>query len=357
MCSTPFGITDYIGPGTGRPKTSRSSSAQRLSASRIISVSRACRLCSANRLCSTPFGITDYIGRLAARRLGAGADVLNAFRHHGLYRRHPVADRRRQGEMRAQRLSASRIISVPVCGYHGPIVLCSTPFGITDYIGPITSSASAPSLTCAQRLSASRIISDQRPVDRVVASVRVLNAFRHHGLYRTCSIASRSCSLSSAQRLSASRIISEVHQAGRTGPRLLVLNAFRHHGLYRLGIDETRLAELAGAQRLSASRIISAPPPRMPAPPPPRVLNAFRHHGLYRHPVRRPAPEAHCAQRLSASRIISAGQRGEDLPHPGCSTPFGITDYIGLLSRQQRQGLVVVLNAFRHHGLYRMIYG
>ena len=35
--------------------------------------------------CSTPFGITDYIGRILARESGA-IQVLNAFRHHGLYR-------------------------------------------------------------------------------------------------------------------------------------------------------------------------------------------------------------------------------------------------------------------------------
>ena len=159
-CSTPFGITDYIGSATTTTPTTHLS------------------------LCSTPFGITDYIGRLVADGGPAGCGrVLNAFRHHGLYRR--------------TRLTPVRSPSV-----------CSTPFGITDYIGL-------------------GLVNEQ-------AQSVVLNAFRHHGLYRRvrerqrdapvrdgcstpfgitdyigCRLAppasrSRIC----AQRLSASRIIS-----------------------------------------------------------------------------------------------------------------------------------------------------
>ena len=37
-------------------------------------------------MCSTPFGITDYIGPHGPCRHRQGPRVFNAFRHHGLYR-------------------------------------------------------------------------------------------------------------------------------------------------------------------------------------------------------------------------------------------------------------------------------
>ena len=85
-CSTPFGITDYIGIGwnTSTPPASRC--AQRLSASRIISVAAGTTVKHLPAMCSTPFGITDYIGLRCRSALSAGRHVLNAFRHHGLYR-------------------------------------------------------------------------------------------------------------------------------------------------------------------------------------------------------------------------------------------------------------------------------
>ena len=134
MCSTPFGITDYIGftHGVYDPWV---------------------------RSCSTPFGITDYIGLIELDEAIISASVLNAFRHHGLYREphgpasvpfvpHVLNAFRHHGLYRAaalgrspaaprgaQRLSASRIISAPV------------------------SAASVTASRGAQRLSASRIIS------------------------------------------------------------------------------------------------------------------------------------------------------------------------------------------------------
>ena len=88
-CSTPFGITDYIGSpiiGYWLPDPP---------------------------MCSTPFGITDYIGSSAPR----GASI--------------------RQQLSAQRLSASRIISVRKFWITKPAfpLRCSTPFGITDYIG------------------------------------------------------------------------------------------------------------------------------------------------------------------------------------------------------------------------------
>ena len=62
------------------------------------------------------------------------------------------------------------------------------------------------------------------------------------------------------------------------------------------------------------------------------MLNAFRHHGVYR-------PE-----RVAMLRSMSTE----------CSTPFGITEYIGRQPRALSPGRrAIVLNAFRHHGVYR----
>ena len=134
-CSTPFGITDYIG-GARRGHRHHVSGAQRLSASRIISDGDGSAAISRRFQCSTPFGITDYIGTTRYLRLPKIVSVLNAFRHHGLYRRLLVGaivivDRidvlnafRHHGLYRQRR----RVIV-------GQLTECSTPFGITDYIG------------------------------------------------------------------------------------------------------------------------------------------------------------------------------------------------------------------------------
>ena len=188
--------------------------------------------------------------------------MLNAFRHHGLYRQVGQSGQDALGE-----------------------VMCSTPFGITDYIG-------------------------SRYEDRSISIPRVLNAFRHHGLYRS---APRSCSMCilSYRVLNAFRHHGLYRpQLGRARPPLdRVLNAFRHHGLYRSPPKVTR-----GSRRVD-------------------VLNAFRHHGLYRVPP--------------AVIVVADGR---------CSTPFGITDYIGYRGRGGRRGRWRrVLNAFRHHGLYRPV--
>ena len=185
-CSTPFGITEYIGAGPTEAVAAADMGAQRLSASR--SISGGYRLSPAERdgMCSTPFGITEYIGRSNRheQRAADAGRVLNAFRHHGVYRALPFVRQvlqpqvlnafrhhgvyrparrghgppsarsvlnafRHHGVYRflkrltrtwlkcAQRLSASRSIS----GRHGWAQpdhwrTCSTPFGITEYIGP-----------------------------------------------------------------------------------------------------------------------------------------------------------------------------------------------------------------------------
>ena len=257
--------------------------------------------------------------------------MLNAFRHHGLYR----FGRRSSGSKlpaSAQRLSASRIISGTKPA-DGPVHLpeCSTPFGITDYIGRSRPAYSMRSESGAQRLSASRIISALCPAggrpDR-----HVLNAFRHHGLYRVQGRVEWTEAGLGAQRLSASRIISEWQEAMRA------------------------LGDSISAQRLSASRIISEWQEAMRAlgdSISAQRLSASRIISEWQEPMRA-LGDSISAQRLSASRIISADPRGDEfLDLTLCSTPFGITDYIG----RRRAGAGGrgdgVLNAFRHHGLYR----
>ena len=264
--------------------------------------------------------------------------VLNAFRHHGLFRT-PDANRIALSILSsAQRLSASRIISAASCctvlmsapgaqrlsasriisdkvqrqgGDH--LLLCSTPFGITDYFGGRGNWCARSAPRCAQRLSASRIISAS------IAASTIANAY-------------------SAQRLSASRIISVVAAVYPDPLPLQVLNAFRHHGLFRIGHvarmlhvpiqcstpfgitdyfgirnDATIAPSTAGAQRLSASRIISVAS---------FALSFSTNSG---------------AQRLSASRIISGAAAPRPVMTPlECSTPFGITDYFGRARQRSR---------------------
>ena len=154
--------------------------------------------------CSTPFGITDY-STYNAGRSPARCNVLNAFRHHRLF--HPST----RGTpfwflSGAQRLSASQTIphsnKVAITGL---TVLCSTPFGITDY----------STMYCAFNAT--------RPI-------LVLNAFRHHRLFH----------LPMVPR----------HRRIR-----LVLNAFRHHRLFHENPQVT-LNSWKCAQRLSASQTI-----------------------------------------------------------------------------------------------------
>ena len=230
--------------------------------------------------------------------------MLNAFRHHGLFRRltQSVTDT----TLKCSTPSASRIISAVAPLAHRELRLG------------------------AQRLSASRIISGWRPIRRSRPRRWVLNAFRHHGLFRVETAGdifggAIRCSTPfgitdyfgvsrlqvvvprplSAQRLSASRIISGTPSARRCAGSV---GAQRLSGItdyFGSRLPPTR-RKVIGAQRLSASRIISVQLPVSPVVHPVMVLNAFRHHGLFRWP---------------------------EMP-------------------QVRQRMAV-LNAFRHHGLFR----
>jgi len=132
-----------------------------------------------------------------------------------------------------------------------------------------------------------------------------------------------------------------------------VLNAFRHHGVSRKAVDELPklLACVLNAFRHhGVSRAHSSEQKHRAE----WVLNAFRHHGVSRSTVPRKKPTV----------------------EPMCSTPFGITEFRGIISRGNKrcltsaqrlsasrsfavglqrlgQQLGLVLNAFRHHGVSR----
>ena len=61
-CSTPFGITDPFALSVARDPTPRTASAQRLSASLILSLAASTCGAIVPSRCSTPFGITDPFG-------------------------------------------------------------------------------------------------------------------------------------------------------------------------------------------------------------------------------------------------------------------------------------------------------
>ena len=110
-----------------------------------------------------------------------GLCVLNACRRHGSFHRGTCATSLPRG--RAQRLSASWIVS-PVQGIgHGQVRLCSTPVGVMDRF-TCSMCRSASGRKRAQRLSASWIVS---PVQHRVTHpfVRVLNACRRHRSFHT----------------------------------------------------------------------------------------------------------------------------------------------------------------------------
>ena len=159
MCSTPFGITEYI--------------------SALV-----CSVVCTTMMCSTPFGITEYIRWRPACTGRALPPVLNALRHHGIYQRRaasPISATR----CCAQRPSASRNISEDgaVRLPREPVRVCSTPFGITEYISHVL------------QVGARR-------------ELHVLNALRHHGIYQMTAHEASSWAAFSAQRPSASRNIS-----------------------------------------------------------------------------------------------------------------------------------------------------
>ena len=233
---------------------------------------------------------------------------LTPFRHHGLYRY-----RRLQSALQRYKIE------------------CSTPFDITDYIGAATAPARCACARCAQRLSASRIISGGGRGAPGRRRLSVLNAFRHHGLYRTeVSTADDATRVRCSTPFGITDYIGGDRRRGGHGHRLgcstpfgitdyigrsyggctvrgvRVLNAFRHHGLYR-----------AVPYQIARHRR--------------HVLNAFRHHGLYRLALFDALPEwpdvLNAFRHHGLYRVDAA--TGSLVMAKKCSTPFGITDYIG----------------------------
>jgi len=160
-----------------RPMTVCAESAQRLSASRSFADWQRLPPLAGIPVCSTPFGITEFRGTQRYLEIIRGRE-------------------------------------------------CSTPFGITEFRGWLRNAA-IQGWQSAQRLSASRSFAARRH-QGILRPLRVLNAFRHHGV---------------------SRFYIAVLQGAGSG----VLNAFRHHGVSR-GWKTSSKIRGSGAERLSASR-------------------------------------------------------------------------------------------------------
>ena len=106
--------------------------------------------------CSTPFGITEFRGAMPASLFRVKACVLNAFRHHGVSRAIRQVHGQGHRVIRAQRLSASRSFADwPALEEKAARCGCSTPFGITEFRGPLVSVCQRH-FPGAQRLSASQ---------------------------------------------------------------------------------------------------------------------------------------------------------------------------------------------------------
>ena len=158
----------------------------------------------------------------------------------------------------------------------------------------------------------------------------VPNAFRHHSLFRSRAPRRGPSTRSRAQRLFGITVYCRSSAHARRNAPQHVLNAFRHHGIISVAPDHTLtlcrhtcstpfgiteyIGEADGVGQLRN-----------------RVLNAFRHHGIYRsrrHPAPlRDLPVLNAFRHHGIYRPVTIHQ-----PAPGfgeCSTPFGITEYIG----------------------------
>ena len=159
-CSTPFGIGDGFAP-IERPSICLRKSAQRLSASEMVS----------------PFTNVSICASVAcAQRLSASEMVSH--------------ERREQFEEQSKECSTPFGIGDGFAVADGGLIpgvqLCSTPFGIGDGFASGTCS-SETNLSCAQRLSASEMVSHAYPVDGGGHQL-VLNAFRHRRWFRVTGI-------------------------------------------------------------------------------------------------------------------------------------------------------------------------
>ena len=283
----------------------------------------------------------------------------------------------RSGANCAQRLSASSNSSPKSSIVTSPFLRCSTPFGIFEFI-TTRSSVKAQAGICAQRLSASSNSSLPRCLrslfpfpcaQRLSASSnsslgamrpaiqrrKVLNAFRHlrihhssfpicsSGIPRPCStpfgifefITRRLTSTQSirgrcAQRLSASSN-SSLARTSRVNRR--TFRCSTPFGIFEFITRQFQcfLSLLLGAQRLSASSNSSLQLSLLDEVKH-LVLNAFRHLRIH-----------HFAAEKAGWKAV------------GCSTPFGIFEFITRRSISTAALLYRVLNAFRHLRIHHRV--
>ena len=253
--------------------------------------------------------------------------MLNAFRHHGVYRPHEAAALVSLAYKCSTPFGITEYIGGARPGSASRCGMCSTPFGITEYIGVGDAVNQSPVERCSTPFGITEYIGHPSGNMR---RYHVLNAFRHHGVYRPRRLPSCCARSISAQRLSASRSISGLADDDHHAQQRAVLNAFRHHGVYRIRqivpypwvvrrcSTPFGITEYIG---IRGSNIV-----------PHGVLVCSTPFGITEYIGGRRAKTSRSgsAQRLSASRSISAGTFPYNCRVLGeCSTPFGITEYIG----------------------------
>jgi len=347
-CSTPHGITaTSTGVRAAEPRE------RRLCSTPHGITATSTRTCSSvgdvSETCSTPHGITaTSTPRPAGGRLRL--QVLNASRHHS--NEHTQRHGENHGE--AQVLNASRHHSnehphhPQAHPQETPIVVCSTPHGITA-----TSTASSSPRARARRvLNASRHHSNEHvSLSRcdlgVTSRAQRLTASQQRAplpLRRVSSAAS-----AGAQRLTASQ-----QRAPRTPQeppkRGLVLNASRHHS------NEHSTATLLGAgigAKCSTPHGITATSTWVTFP---SLYSGGSAQRLTASQQRAPARWCCTVRSLVSAQRLTASQQRAPLPVrtetvrcARCSTPHGITATSTAVGGAEGRAGLVVLNASRHH--------
>ena len=127
-----------------------------------------------------------YRRRGRGRPVALHGAVLNAFRHHGLYRTGTGLSRTVDGVTCSTPFGITDYIGPAMpAGLEPDGLACSTPFGITDYIGSAGACNSTfDSARCSTPFGITDYIGIGKCYTRFVSRPQVLNAFRHHGLYR-----------------------------------------------------------------------------------------------------------------------------------------------------------------------------
>ena len=306
-------------------------------------------------------------GHRARPAPGAGR-VLNAFRHQrSLHRRRPGGSPPTSFVLNAFRHQRSLHAVQDV--WQGPVLLCSTPFGIRGLCTSPRPRPPRPNVQCstpfgirglctrarsaaagcwrgAQRLSASEV-SARADADDGAARGRVLNAFRHQrSLHRviawsmavlagwcstpfgirglcTRTTTGRPTGPRCAQRLSASEVSAPLPLHAGAQDSRACSTPFGIRGLCTSARSRRRTRS-SRAQRLSASEV-SARHGRHQPDVAGDVLNAFRHQ-----------------------RSLHSSRSGRLPTGWTCSTPFGIRGLCTRLCPPTRGGSARVLNAFRH---------